>query len=95
MPILYSGSFSYTLPAETPFEDGTFKLVLTFDESYPNKPPTVKFLSKMFHPNVYANGELCLDILQNRCDLVLLATRFNQANSLPLGGHPHTTLQQF
>jgi hypothetical protein len=40
--------------------------VLNFDESYPNKPPTVKFLSKMFHPNVYANGELCLDILQNR-----------------------------
>lgn len=54
------------LLAETPFEDGTFRLVLTFDESYPNKPPTVKFLSRMFHPNVYANGELCLDILQNR-----------------------------
>ncbi|KAG7095475.1 Ubiquitin-conjugating enzyme E2 2 [Marasmius oreades] len=53
-------------PADTPFEDGTFKLVLTFDESYPNKPPSVKFLSRMFHPNVYANGELCLDILQNR-----------------------------
>ncbi|KAI3613999.1 ubiquitin-conjugating enzyme e2 [Moniliophthora roreri] len=53
-------------PAETPFEDGTFKLTLSFDESYPNKPPTVKFLSRMFHPNVYANGELCLDILQNR-----------------------------
>jgi ubiquitin-conjugating enzyme E2 A len=52
--------------ADTPFEDGTFKLVLTFEESYPNKPPTVKFLSRMFHPNVYANGELCLDILQNR-----------------------------
>lgn len=55
-----------TRPADTPFEDGTFKLLLTFDESYPNRPPTVKFLSKMFHPNVYANGELCLDILQNR-----------------------------
>ncbi|WFD04957.1 E2 ubiquitin-conjugating enzyme [Malassezia vespertilionis] len=53
-------------PAETPFEDGTFKLLMTFDEAYPNKPPSVKFLSKMFHPNVYANGELCLDILQNR-----------------------------
>ncbi|KIJ64281.1 hypothetical protein HYDPIDRAFT_175636 [Hydnomerulius pinastri MD-312] len=53
-------------PSDTPFEDGTFKLLLTFDESYPNKPPTVKFLSRMFHPNVYANGELCLDILQNR-----------------------------
>ena len=52
--------------ADTPFEDGTFKLTLQFDESYPNKPPIVKFLSRMFHPNVYANGELCLDILQNR-----------------------------
>ena len=52
--------------ADTPFEDGTFKLLLTFEETYPTKPPTVKFLSRMFHPNVYANGELCLDILQNR-----------------------------
>uniref|UniRef100_A0A8C3C005 UBC core domain-containing protein n=1 Tax=Cairina moschata TaxID=8855 RepID=A0A8C3C005_CAIMO len=24
------------------------------------------FLSKMFHPNVYADGSICLDILQNR-----------------------------
>ncbi|KAJ2491081.1 Ubiquitin-conjugating enzyme E2 2 [Coemansia sp. RSA 2050] len=53
-------------PADTPFEDGTFKLLLNFDETYPNKPPIVKFVSKMFHPNVYATGELCLDILQNR-----------------------------
>ena len=58
--------FPLCCAADTPFEDGTFKLLLTFDESYPNKPPTVKFLSRMFHPNVYANGELCLDILQNR-----------------------------
>ncbi len=39
---------------------------MTFDESYPTKPPHVKFLSQIFHPNVYANGDLCLDILQNR-----------------------------
>ena len=55
-----------SIPADTPFEDGTFRLVLTFEETYPNNPPTVKFLSKMVHPNVYANGDLCLDILQNR-----------------------------
>jgi len=53
-------------PSETPFEDGTFRLVLQFDEQYPNKPPVVKFILEMFHPNVYASGELCLDILQNR-----------------------------
>ena len=26
----------------------------------------VRFISKMFHPNVYADGSICLDILQNR-----------------------------
>ena len=53
-------------PADTPFEDGTFRLVMQFEEAYPNKPPGVKFVSTMFHPNVYSTGELCLDILQNR-----------------------------
>jgi ubiquitin-conjugating enzyme E2 A len=53
-------------PADTPFEDGTFRLVMQFEEQYPNKPPGVKFVSTMFHPNVYGTGELCLDILQNR-----------------------------
>ena len=53
-------------PSDTPFEDGTFRLVMHFGEQYPNKPPGVKFISQMFHPNVYATGELCLDILQNR-----------------------------
>lgn len=53
-------------PENTPFEDGTFKLVIQFDEQYPTKPPSVKFISEMFHPNIYTSGELCLDILQNR-----------------------------
>jgi len=53
-------------PQDTPFEDGTFRLTLEFTEEYPNKPPTVKFKTKMFHPNVYADGGICLDILQNR-----------------------------
>ncbi|XP_045410369.1 ubiquitin-conjugating enzyme E2 B-like [Lemur catta] len=53
-------------PEGTPFEDGTFKLEIEFSEEYPNKPPTVRFLSKMFHPNVYADGSICLDSLQNR-----------------------------
>ncbi len=44
-------------PHDTPFEDGTFKLTIEFTEEYPNKPPTVRFQSKMFHPNVYADGK--------------------------------------
>ena len=38
-------------PDDTPWEGGTFKLTLEFTEDYPNKPPVVKFVTKMFHPN--------------------------------------------
>eukprot|EP00038_Savillea_parva_P009477 m.183792 g.183792 ORF g.183792 m.183792 type:complete len:167 (+) comp15941_c0_seq1:295-795(+) len=53
-------------PPDTPFEDGAFKLILEFSDDYPNKAPKVRFVSDMFHPNVYADGQICLDILQNR-----------------------------
>merc|ERR1712061_811625 len=53
-------------PHDTPFEDGTFKLTMEFSEEYPNKAPVVRFESKMFHPNIYADGGICLDILQNQ-----------------------------
>jgi len=38
-------------PDETPWEGGTFKMQIHFTEDYPNKPPKVKFITKMFHPN--------------------------------------------
>jgi ubiquitin-conjugating enzyme E2 A len=53
-------------PSGGPFRDATLRLVLDFQENYPDKPPNVKFITQVFHPNVYSNGELCLDILQNR-----------------------------
>ena len=42
-------------PENTPWDGGTFRLVLEFTEDYPNKAPNVKFVSEIFHPN----GERC------------------------------------
>ena len=42
-----------------------FKLSLTCPKEYPMKPPRVKFISKIWHPNVGGNGDICLDLLQN------------------------------
>ena len=38
-------------PPDTPFEDGTFMLELQYPTDWPYKPPRVRFLTEMFHPN--------------------------------------------
>ena len=53
-------------PDDTQWEGGIFKLILEFSEEYPTKPPMVKFVSNMFHPNIYGDGKICLDILTNQ-----------------------------
>eukprot|EP01120_Amphizonella_sp_Union-15-10_P002793 TRINITY_DN13081_c0_g1_i2.p1 TRINITY_DN13081_c0_g1~~TRINITY_DN13081_c0_g1_i2.p1 ORF type:complete len:175 (+),score=49.03 TRINITY_DN13081_c0_g1_i2:55-525(+) len=63
---IYSWQAVICGPEDTPWEGGTFPLKLQFPEDYPNHPPKVQFLTKVFHPNVYADGRLCLDILQEQ-----------------------------
>lgn len=40
-------------PSETPYEGGVFQLAFSVPEQYPLQPPQVRFLTKIFHPNVH------------------------------------------
>ncbi len=50
--------------AGTMYEGGMFPAELRFPKEYPNKPPEMRFLTTGFwHPNVYADGKVCISIL--------------------------------
>jgi len=53
-------------PDDTPWEGGTFTLTIEANEQYPNEAPNVRFVTKVFHPNIYNDGKICLDILQKQ-----------------------------
>jgi ubiquitin-conjugating enzyme E2 D/E len=51
-------------PIDTPYENGIFHFKADFPEDYPFHPPKIQFLTKIFHPNVFSNGFVCMNILQ-------------------------------
>ncbi|GCB75777.1 hypothetical protein scyTo_0019055, partial [Scyliorhinus torazame] len=44
------------------------KAQLTFPMDYPYSPPAFRFLTKMWHPNIYENGDVCISILHPPVD---------------------------
>lgn len=50
-------------PSDTPYAGGIFPASLIFPPDYPLSPPVMKFLCDIWHPNVYANGTVCISIL--------------------------------
>ncbi|KAJ8925969.1 hypothetical protein NQ315_009824 [Exocentrus adspersus] len=55
-------------PPDTLYMGGCFKARMKFPTDYPYSPPSIRFLTKVWHPNVYENGDLCISILHPPVD---------------------------
>merc|ERR1712154_652754 len=53
-------------PKDSVYDGGTFAVDIKIPSEYPFEPPKMKFMTKVWHPNVSSQtGAICLDILKN------------------------------
>lgn len=54
-------------PKDTVYEGGLYQIDIQLDDQYPFVPPKMRFVTKVWHPNISsASGAICLDILKDQ-----------------------------
>ena len=48
-----------------------YSYLFMLDYSYPLKPPLVRFLTKIYHPNISCHGDIGIDCIQHNWTLAL------------------------
>lgn len=57
-------SFALLVPnPDSVFHGGYLKAEMLFPNDYPYQPPKFRFKTHITHPNIYADGTLCISIL--------------------------------
>ncbi len=62
-------------PTDSPYKGGIFNLSINYPKNYPFKPPKVRFITKVYHPNINHAGEICLDILKDQWSPALVTSK--------------------
>jgi ubiquitin-conjugating enzyme E2 D len=63
-------------PTDTPYANEIMELNIVFPIDYPYKPPHIKFVNPIWHPNVNPDtGDICLDILKDNWSPALNITK--------------------
>jgi len=58
-------NFTLTIePDEGMYTGGSFKFTFAINNNFPHEPPKVKCTSKIYHPNIDLEGNVCLNILR-------------------------------
>ena len=59
------------VPDEGFYRGGRFQFSFKIGPNYPNEPPKVKCMNKIYHPNIDLEGNVCLNILREDWNPVL------------------------
>merc|ERR1712192_144572 len=80
-------------PEDSPYQGGLFALEVVFPEDYPFKPPQVKFVTKIYHPNIDNKGGICVDILKSEWSPALTISKvLLSISSLMVAPNPNDPL---
>ncbi len=62
---IYNWDATIMGPEGSVYAGGIFQLSIIFPSNYPFKAPKIKFVTRIYHPNINSAGGICLDVLKD------------------------------